>query len=188
MIFRQRLLIAFGVGHLILVACGAASLMKSPPKNPVEDALQTYSAASGADNGYGFFAPGVGAQFRTTFILKDETGREWKENLQLGKNSEANLRFTGISSQLATMPPPARHRVMSSFAGMMFGRNPNARTITVRLELYGFDRNEEEADFPSMAEYRSGIRPKWLPMLDATFSRNKVNETTPDTVGTIARK
>ena len=127
-------------------------------------------------------------QFRTTFLLKDENGREWKENLQLGNNSEANLRFTGISSQLATMPPPARHRVMSSFAGMMFGRNPTAKTITVRLELYGFDRNEQEADFPTMAEYRAGIRPKWLPMLDATFSRNNSNETTPDTVGTLARK
>lgn len=168
---RHKFLIVFGIGHILLVACGAASLLKGPTKNPVEDAARAYSKLSGADNGYGFFAPNVGAQFRTVFIMKDAEGREWKQDLKLGSSSEANLRFTGISSQLADLPPRARHRLLMSFAAMMFGRNPEATTVTVRLELYGFDRSREETDYPTMAEYRAGVRPEWLPVLDATFSR-----------------
>ncbi|GAB4158797.1 MAG: hypothetical protein Tsb009_36050 [Planctomycetaceae bacterium] len=185
---RHRFLIVFGVGHLILVASGALGWLKRPPQGPTENIVQIYSAASGADNGYGFFAPGVGAQFRTIFILQDKDGREWRENLKLGTTSEANLRFTGISSQLADMPPPVRHRVMSSFAGMMFGKYPNARKITVRLELYGFDRSQQEADFPTMAEFRAGVRPNWLPILDATFLRDDIKRGIPSTETQIAQK
>lgn len=171
---RHQLLIAFGVGHILLVACGAAGLLQGPIDNPVEDATRAYAKLSGADNGYGFFAPEVGAQFRTVFIMKDDAGRPWKQDLKLGRSSEANLRFTGISSQIIDMPPGPRHRLLQSFAAMMFGRNPEARTVTVRLEIWGFDRTTEIADYPTMAEYRSGVRPQWLPVLDATFSRADV--------------
>lgn len=174
---RHKLLIAFGIGHILLVACGAAGLMKGPINNPVSDAARAYAKLSGADNGYGFFAPNVGAQFRTVFIMQDAAGREWQQDLNIGSSSEANLRFTGISSQLVDLPPVPRHRLLQSFAAMMFGRNPDAKTVTVRLEIYGFDRSRDVADFPTMAEYREGVRPEWLPMLDATFTRDDVGST-----------
>lgn len=169
---RHKLLITFSIVHILLVACGAASLLKGPPPNPVVETVHAYSKLSGADNGYGFFAPNVGAQFRTVFLIKDANGRESMRDLKLGSTSEANLRFTGISSQIVSLPPGPRHRLLQSFAAMMFGRNPDATTVTVRLEIYGFDRSREVADFPTMAEYRSGVRPEWLPILDATFTRN----------------
>ena len=58
------------------------------------DGVALYSSLSGADNGYGFFAPGVGAQFLTTFVLTDTEGNEWTDTLDMGSTSEANLRFT----------------------------------------------------------------------------------------------
>src|SRR3954471_24558921 len=63
--------------HLILVVCGASSLVFSSPPSEDDFARQTvrlYGALSGSDNGYGFFAPGVGPQVRATFTLRDASG------------------------------------------------------------------------------------------------------------------
>lgn len=169
---KQKLMLGFAAAHLVLVVCGAASVAPVPRGNPAGETLACYAAASGADNGYGFFAPGVGPQFRTRFILSDGEGRTWSEDLQIGNSQEANLRFTGISSLLVTMEPPLQHRILQSFAATMFGRHADAQSVTVRVEMLGFDRSPNESDFPTMAEYRSGVRPKWLPLMEATFQRS----------------
>lgn len=158
---RRRLLIAFAGVHLILVACGAAGVRLFPASLPGE-AVRVYGALSGADNGYGFFAPGVGPQFKTTFVMTDRNGRQWTDTLQLGESHEANLRFTGISTLLPSMGEEERQRVLQSFAAMMFGRHPKAATVVVRLELYGFERTARDVDYPTMDEFRRGVRPRWF--------------------------
>jgi len=172
MTIRQKLLLGIAGVHLLLVAVGAAGLPVIPRSNPLGDSVALYSAASGADNGYGFFAPGVGAQIRTRFILRDANGRTWTEDLQLGNTSEANLRFTGISNLLPTLPAEQRRRILRSMAGTMFGKYPSAKHVTIQLDLYGFDRSATESDFPTMKEYAAGARPQWLPLSTITFSRN----------------
>lgn len=169
---RHKLLLAYAGVHLILVACGAAGISPLPRTSFAGDTLALYSAASGADNGYGFFAPGVGAQVRTRFVLADKHGQTWTEDLQLGGTTEANLRFTGISNLLPSMPEQARFAILRSMAGTMLGKYPNAESVTVQIDLYGFDRSETESDYPTMKEYRDGVRPQWLPMSEITFTRS----------------
>jgi hypothetical protein len=139
--------------HLVLVVCGASGLAFS--SNPNEDssarkAVRLYGALSGADNGYGFFAPGVGPQVRATFTLSDDSGRTWTDTLERGMSHEA-LHRVGGSPALAT-EPAFRDDLIRSWAGTMFGRHPSACRVVVRLQVY---------DPPTMEDYRTGERARW---------------------------
>ena len=174
---RHKIILTLALGHLILVAYGATGKRPVSPANPVGDGIALYSSLSGADNGYGFFAPGVGAQFLTTFVLTDKHGNVWTDTLNLGRTSEANLRFTGISNLLPSLEQDQMQAVLHSMAGTMLGKHPKAETVAVQLEMYGFDRSATESDFPTMKEYQEGNRPEWLPVLEAYFRRTDVKQT-----------
>jgi len=139
--------------HLALVVCGASGLVFSGPSSadgPVRKTVRLYGALSGADNGYGFFAPGVGPQVLATFTLRDGAGRTWTDTLERGMSHEA-LHRAGGSPALA-VEPAYRDDLVRSWAGTMFGRHPEARRVVVRLELF---------DPPSMGGYRVGERARW---------------------------
>jgi hypothetical protein len=164
---RQLLLGAFATGHLVLVACGAAGLLRALPRTsgPAR-AVQWYGAMSGADNDYGFFAPGVGAQLRAVFVLTDAEGRTWEDDFGSGPNQEVRLRLNRVVS---TFPAEdgeeaLRRDLLASWAGSMFGRHPEARKVEVRVEAY---------DVPSMAEYRGLARPQWVLVYAEMFVRDR---------------
>jgi len=172
---RHKLLLAFAAFHVVLVAMGATGTPSPINFTAAGDLVSAYSALSGADNGYGFFA-GVGAQHRTRFFLTDANGKTWSDNLELGSNSEASMRFTGISNLLPSMSENDRLAIYKSMAATMFGRHPNAETVTVRMDVWGFDQKGAPADYPSMKQYRDGVRPRWLPVEEITFTRAEAAE------------
>jgi len=172
---RHKLLLAFAGFHVVLVAMGATGTQSATSSTAAGELVSAYSALSGADNGYGFFA-GVGAQHRTRFFLTDKSGKTWSDNLELGSNSEASMRFTGISNLLPSMSENDRLAIYKSMAATMFGRHPNAETVTVRMDVWGFDQKGAPADYPSMKQYRDGVRPRWLPVEEITFTRAEAAE------------
>jgi hypothetical protein len=172
---RDKLLLAFAGFHLLLVTMGATGLQSTNSSTAAGDLVSAYSALSGADNGYGFFSA-VGAQHRTRFFLTDKHGKTWSDNLELGGNSEASMRFTGISNLLPSMTENDRLAVYRSMAATMFGRHPNAESVAVRMDVWGFDQKGAPADYPSMQQFRDGVRPKWLPVEEVTFTRNETAE------------
>jgi len=171
---RHKFLLAFAGFHIVLVTMGATGLLSANSRTAAGELVSGYSALSGADNGYGFFA-GVGAQHRTRFILTDKNGEVWTENLELGSNAEASMRFTGISNLLPSLSDKDRLAVFKSMAAMMFGKFPNAETVTVRMDLWGFTPKDAPPDYPSMKQYRDGVRPKWLPVEQVTFTRSELS-------------
>lgn len=176
---RHKLLLAFAGLHLILVGLGAAGIVVPPSRNALVDTAALYSTASGADSGYGFFAPGVAAQVRTKYFMMDKDGAIWSGDLNVANNSEANLRFTNASSMLMTVQGDYhKFNIYKSLAAMMARKNPQAEYVEVELQIYAIDRSAQETDFPTMEEYRNGKRPQWLPVTESlVFHRSELLET-----------
>jgi hypothetical protein len=168
---RRHALATFAAAcHLVLVVCGASGLLFTGDPAMGDwprQGVQLYGALSGAENGYGFFAPGVGAQIRATFILTDASGRTWTDTLERGLSHEATLRAAGSVSLAAE--PDFRDDLFRSWIGTMFGRHPEARRVVVRLEMF---------DPPTMAEYQAGHRAEWEIIDEVTANRD---ELTPET-------
>ena len=157
----HTILTLLAAGHLILIACGAAQVPLGAVGGVPGQAAQTYGGLTGADAGYGFFAPSVSAQLRATFVLQDQKGRTWTDTLTSDDNREVQLR---IGSMLAHAAEPGRlqEAITVSWAAQLLGRHPTARAVLVRVEAY---------DLPTMAEYRAGKQPEWALMYEVTFTR-----------------
>jgi hypothetical protein len=157
-------------GHLALVACGAAGLRLLPASNIAGQTLRCYGALSGADMGFGFFAPAVGSQMRAVFVLTDGTGHTWEDDLEAGHNHEVKLRIGALINQfpVADQEEFLRRDLAASWAGTLFARHPTAQQITVRVEAY---------DVPSRAEYRAGARPAWVHVSSYTCTREQPRPT-----------
>ncbi|WP_437285768.1 hypothetical protein [Sorangium sp. So ce406] len=112
-----------------------------------------HSALSGADSGYNFFAPSVGALPWARFQVTDARGRVNADALESGANHEADLRVRSLVSLFLTEEDESLRRALAaSLAGKVLARYPGAASVVVRLEI---------CDLPSMEEYRDGKRPAW---------------------------
>ena len=157
----------FALGHVILVVFGAASSTPEaddPRLGPIGRTVGYYATLSGADNGYGFFAPGVAPELRATFTMTDAQGQSWTDTLERKTSHEAELRVTGIVCMYVT--ERLRGGLLHSWAATMFGRHPEAAQVKVEVEIY---------DPPTMEEYRQGQRAQWEVMDTAVFQRNRGN-------------
>ncbi len=156
---RFACLTALAGVHLALVVCGAAG-WAVPEDNAPGRALRAGRAMTGSDMSFGFFAPDVASELRARFILTDRAGRTWTDALDLGSNPEVRLRVGNVVA-LAYIPA-LRQAAAASLAAAMFGRHPEAVHVVVSIDIH---------EPPTMAEYRTGARPEWLPFYDAAFSR-----------------
>jgi hypothetical protein len=156
--------VALAAIHLVLVVCGAAHF-RLVPLQWGGIVQHTYGALSGSDSGFGFFAPGVASQLRATFTMTDDAGNSWTDVLEHGNNREARLRLGTVVSNFAE--EKMRRDVAASCAATMFGRHPTARQVVVRVEVY---------ELPPMEAYRAGAQPEWIPVYEATVSRENTPE------------
>ncbi len=164
---RFKFLCLAAAAHLVLVVCGASGVLFTG--NPNRDSLafrpvRLYGALSGAENGFGFFAPGVGPQLRATFTLSDASGHTWTDTLEQNLTHEAKLRVAGTVP--LAMEPGFREDLYRSWIGTMFGRHPEARRVVLRLEVF---------DPPTMDEYRAGARARWETIDEVTSDREDPN-------------
>jgi hypothetical protein len=161
MTLRFAFLTALAAFHLVLVAGGAAHIRLFSPRTAVGTTVTAYSALSGADNSFGFFAPGVAPQFQVHFTLTDDAGKTWEESGEQGTTREANLRFDSTASMFAYKK--LRGEVAKSWAAALFGRYPHVRQVEVLAEA---------EDMPTMEGYREGCRPEWDTVYTASFTRD----------------
>lgn len=131
-------------------------------------ALDYYATLSGANSGYGFFAPRVGSQLRGRFDVYDAAGSKSTQALESGANGEVDLRVGNILGWfwLDSKNRPLQRSLAASWAGKMFARNPGAAKVGVRMESYYL---------PTMSRYREGERPFWKPYYEAKFVRSPKN-------------
>jgi hypothetical protein len=161
---RQLLAVAAAGIHLVLVIGGAANISLPRGSGVAGRGIRWYTAVSGADSGYGFFAPGVASETRATFTLTDATGRTWTEAFDAGGNQEVQLRLGSMVSTAAS--PGVRRKLAASWAGKFFAIHPEVESVLVRVEYY---------DLPQMDEYRDGERPEWVTEYEVEFSRNETS-------------
>jgi hypothetical protein len=159
----RQLLAAVVAGiHLMLVIGGAANISLPRWTGVAGRCIRWYGAVSGADSGYGFFAPGVASETRATITLTDGKGRTWTEAFEAGGNQEVQLRLGSMVSTAAS--PGVRRKLAASWAGKFFAIHPEVESVLVRVEYY---------DLPQMDEYRDGERPEWVTEYEVEFFRNE---------------
>lgn len=154
---------AAAASHLILVSLGALEMLPDGP-GWVGRQVANYAALSGADNGYGFFAPSVGTIFRAKFAITDVDGVTTTDVLERGASHEASRRMGYLVDMFwdAEHDAELQRSLVASWVGKMFARHPEAKSITAQLDVYFL---------PTMAEYRQGSKPAWDPHYQATFVR-----------------
>ncbi len=162
MTFRHTLLTALATVHLVLVACGAVSLPLLSDDRPAGKVFRLGRTMTGSDTNYGFFAPEVGASLEARCTLIDKEGRTWTDELDPGNTIESRLRINNVLAWC--YEDDLREWVVASLAGSMLARHPTAEKVIVRIEEY---------DPPTFAEFRSGVRPEWDVLYEATVSRKK---------------
>jgi hypothetical protein len=164
---RRTLWLAAAAGHLCLVTLGASTFSLRELGLPGR-VLDEYGALSGANSGYGFFAPGVTSQLGARFDVIDAEGRTTSASLADGESHEADLRVGNIIDQFSHIDDDedeesadhVRRSLAASLAGKMFARHPEASAVVVRLELF---------TPVSMDAWRGGERPRWMPHYSAKF-------------------
>jgi len=161
---HRLLLLGVTLGHLTLVALGAGSVSLRP-LGPPGGILAYYGLLSGADSGYGFFAPGVTGQLRARFDVTDSEGHLTTTSLETGASHEADIRAVHVVdhfwNELDNDAKVSLQRALgASLAGKIIGRHPGARQVVVRLEVF---------EPVSMDEFRRGGRPQWTPAYEAKF-------------------
>lgn len=150
---RYKLAVAVAVVHLSVVACGASHVQLPGVL------LQAYGRLSGADYGFAFFAPGVGSEQRVSFEVTQGSGEVVRDDFR-SENEAVNLRIHSMLIRFKRKN--IQDRMASSWAAAMFGRHPEARSVTVLVE---------EFHLPSMQAHRSGERPAWREIYRASFER-----------------
>jgi hypothetical protein len=149
------LLIAFI--HLFIVTLGAFSF------NP--GALSYYFQASGAGADYSFFSKGVGDQIRIIFDVTGSKGEHKIVQLEKGHNRETAIRIENLFDKLdrdTSDKVNFRRVYLASLAGSVFGQNPDARDVTVKIESYSV---------VTMDEYRQGSRGRWVEVYSGKFEQ-----------------
>jgi hypothetical protein len=159
---RLLLVAAFGC-HLVLVAAGAAHVT-ADLHGPLARGLRFHDALSGAGDSYSFFAPTVGPQLRTRFVLSTPQGARSRETLEAGKSREVGFRMGNIAGTIYILGrrTQLRRAFLGALAASRLGAHPEANKVQVTLEQWAM---------PTMAEYRQGVRPRWRSLYEATFVR-----------------
>jgi hypothetical protein len=156
---RRGVLIAAACVHLALVVCGAAGLVPLSGKYAAGRILAAYGDYSGANNAYGFFAPTVASEWRTTFTVCDRE-KHCVDVEPERPNAEGEVLLTTIDALYAE--PEVRDLLAASRAAAAFGRYPTAQAIVVKGGVF---------DVPPMAAYRAGRRAQWRDVYGYAFRR-----------------
>jgi hypothetical protein len=155
---RMAWIAAAGV-HLALVICGAAGYTPVSPRHLAGRVIETYREFTGANNGYGFFAPGVASEWRATFDICG-AGMHCMPAAEEQVGREARLLLVTIDGLLGESD--LRDLLAASYAARQFARFPHAEVVLVKVEVFAL---------PSMAQYRGGRRPQWRKIYGFAFHR-----------------
>lgn len=158
---RSAIIIGASALHLTFVGLGAAHAWPEAG-GWTGSLLRLYGSASGASGSYSFFAPGVGSQLRLQLAVVDAAGRTSEEVLVTGVSREAELRVSNIVGGLWSdlVDRDMQRAVAASLAGTVFGRRPDADTVSVAFESF---------DLPTMEQYKEGQRGEWQSHYQAKF-------------------
>lgn len=154
---RHRLVLALALAHLVVVVCSVTKLRSRHVDGPGGRLLQAYAAWTGAGSRFNFFAPGINASVRVAFDMRTDSGERIRDDFQ--SDSEA-MSLRAYCMVLRFGLKTEQDELARAWAATMFGRYPEARTVTVSLE---------QLHLPTMEQYQEGERPTWKELYRAEF-------------------
>src|SRR6478752_3195085 len=165
---RRLLLVGAFSCHFALVVAGALHLT-ARLHGPVGRGLRFYDVLSGAGDSYSFFAPAVGPQLRARFALSTPRGERSEETLETGKSREVGFRLGNLAGTIYVVAGRAdlRRAFLGALAASRLGAHPEANLVEVAIEEWAM---------PTMAAYRTGARPWWRSLHEATFVRSSSSQ------------
>jgi hypothetical protein len=103
---------------------------------------------------------------RARFVLSSRQGELEEETLETGKSREVGFRLGNIAGTIyiAAKRTDLQRAFLGALAANRFSIHPEASQVQVKIE---------EWEMPSMADYRTGSRPWWRVLNEATFTRKK---------------
>jgi hypothetical protein len=143
--------------HLLLVIAGAARV--TLPASSAAKMLGVYAAWSGAGTSYGFFAPGVAAEWRAAIDLYDPAAAAWTTRTRAAPNLELAVLDSTINSYFSQKE--IREALAASWAAAEMPKAPGAAAAVVRAEAFLL---------PTLAAYRSGHRGEWRTLATYAFT------------------
>ncbi|HEX5760742.1 MAG TPA: hypothetical protein VF121_16255 [Thermoanaerobaculia bacterium] len=155
---RQVTLAAAAALHLMLVGFGAAGRVPVGETTVIGRVIGVYRAWTGADNAYGFFAPGVAAERRVALHVYAED--RWFLVHERFDTREADLRLSTLAGLF--QEDDLRQLLAASWAARALGSFPAARVALVEVQAYVV---------PTMEQYRGGAQPRWITERVFSFAR-----------------
>jgi hypothetical protein len=131
----------------VLVTCGAFNIPLSFNSGLVTKVLLSYTNWTGANNGYGFFSPGIPSQIIAKITSFNRSGEKSVEQLGTGKE-EIDLRISTMLFLLDKVDVP--NLTSRALAAYTFGHDPEVKQVNVTFSRY---------IVPSMKDYRQGKQP-----------------------------
>jgi hypothetical protein len=151
--------IAAACAHLALVLCGAFHVTPVSRQVLIGRAIETYRDYSGASSAYGFFAPGVAAEWHVAFDACSDP----RHCIPVGEERvghEARLLLVTMDGTFAE--EQMRDYMAASYAARQFARLPHANVVLVKAAMYFV---------PTMQQYRRGAKPQWRNLYGYAFRR-----------------
>jgi hypothetical protein len=144
--------------HLAVVILGAARV-PVPGASLAGRIYGVYGAYSGANNSYGFFAPGVASKWRATLDSYHPAEEKWTTWTKPAANLELGVLDSTITGFFSN--DELREAMAASWAGSGMAQAPGAAVVVVRAEAFMV---------PTMAEYREGARGRWQTLAAYAFT------------------
>jgi hypothetical protein len=157
--FKYQLAVLLAGLHLALAVCSAANFKPFKDWGIPGRFIQAYSQLTGASSRFSFFAPGVAPETKVSFEVRKASGEVLVDDFTTG-NEEMNLRVHSMMIRFGLKD--IQDSLVRSWAAVMFGRHPDARSVTVIVHAFAL---------PSMEGYRAGERPAWREQYRAVLER-----------------
>ena len=128
-------------------------------------AVEFYRILTGADRGFGFFAPRVIGEPIIKIEVTDSAGNVTPFDPAEGVSREAELRISSALGAVASYfkDPSVRQSVSASIAGHVMNQSSGGG-VTITWEHH---------EVPTMRAYREGERPQRQELYRATFLRHE---------------
>lgn len=146
---RHLLVVAVAATNLLLVLGNALHLPLPPTRSAPGRLLRMYGQWAGASIQFNFFAPHVTPSVRVSFDVERASGDTVREGLGAGDEA-LDVRTYCMALRFEAQGNP--DDMARAWAAMMFGRYPDARALTVRVD---------SLRMPPMERYAAGERPEW---------------------------
>ncbi|MBZ4375193.1 hypothetical protein [Corallococcus sp. AS-1-6] len=151
------LVTGLAVLHLMLVTCGALHIRLFQAPTGTNAWVRGYAHWTGAASRFSFFAPGVSPAVRVSFDVEHPDGEHEQDDFQFD-NDALNVRVYAMLLRFDLNN--GQDAMARAWAATMFGQHPEARAVTVRMELL---------EVPTMEAHRDGAPLVWTETYKAVF-------------------